>query len=94
MKDPFDPEGKNGPLLYVIVATGNIHEDAVQGRAAAYAGADAIVSGLSAVGFAQGKWSPSNGRSVFQTAKTRWSSLRMQWPRATSPRFPRDFRRP
>jgi len=42
LKDPFDPEGKNGPLLYVIVATGNIYEDAVQGRAAAQAGADAI----------------------------------------------------
>jgi beta-lysine 5,6-aminomutase alpha subunit len=40
--DPFHPEGKNGPLIYVIVATGNIHEDAVQGRAAAQAGADAI----------------------------------------------------
>ena len=42
VKDPFDAEGKNGPLLYVIVATGNIYEDAVQGRAAAQAGADAI----------------------------------------------------
>jgi beta-lysine 5,6-aminomutase alpha subunit len=42
VKDPFDISGKNGPLLYVIVATGNIHEDAVQGRAAACAGADAI----------------------------------------------------
>ncbi len=42
LKDPFDPEGKNGPLLYVIVATGNIYEDAIQGRAAAQAGADAI----------------------------------------------------
>lgn len=40
--DPFDPSGKNGPLLYVIVATGNIYEDAVQARAAAQAGADAI----------------------------------------------------
>jgi beta-lysine 5,6-aminomutase alpha subunit len=40
--DPFHPEGKNGPLLYVIVATGNIYEDAIQGRAAAQAGADAI----------------------------------------------------
>ncbi len=40
--DPFEPTGKNGPLLYVIVATGNIYEDAVQGRAAAQAGADAI----------------------------------------------------
>jgi len=32
--DPFDATGKNGPLLYVIVATGNIYEDAVQARAA------------------------------------------------------------
>lgn len=40
--DPFDPTGKNGPLLYVIVATGNIFEDVVQARAAAQAGADAI----------------------------------------------------
>lgn len=40
--DPFDPRGTNGPLIYVIVATGNIYEDAVQGRAAAQAGADAI----------------------------------------------------
>ncbi len=40
--DPFDAEGKNGPLIYVIVATGNIYEDAIQGRAAAQAGADAI----------------------------------------------------
>lgn len=42
LKDPFDPEGKNGPLLYVIVATGNIFEDAIQAKAAAQAGADAI----------------------------------------------------
>src|SRR5262249_54905672 len=42
VRDPFDIEGKNGPLLYVIVATGNIYEDAIQGRAAAQAGADAI----------------------------------------------------
>jgi beta-lysine 5,6-aminomutase alpha subunit len=41
-KDTFDPEGKNGPLLYVIVATGNIYDDVVQARAAAQAGADAI----------------------------------------------------
>ncbi len=40
--DPFEASGKNGPLLYVIVATGNIYEDAIQGRAAAQAGADAI----------------------------------------------------
>jgi beta-lysine 5,6-aminomutase alpha subunit len=42
LKDPFDPEGKNGPLLYVIVATGNIFEDVIQAKAAAQAGADAI----------------------------------------------------
>jgi beta-lysine 5,6-aminomutase alpha subunit len=42
VSDRFDPTGKGGPLLYVIVATGNIFEDAVQGRAAAQAGADAI----------------------------------------------------
>lgn len=42
LKDSFDPEGKNGPLLYVIVATGNIYEDVIQARAAAQAGADAI----------------------------------------------------
>lgn len=41
-RDRFDPEGKNGPLLYVIVATGNIYEDVIQARAAAGAGADAI----------------------------------------------------
>jgi beta-lysine 5,6-aminomutase alpha subunit len=41
-KDTFDPEGKNGPLLYVIVATGNIFEDVIQAKAAAQAGADAI----------------------------------------------------
>lgn len=40
--DRFDPEGKNGPLLYVIVATGNIYDDVIQARAAAQAGADAI----------------------------------------------------
>lgn len=40
--DPFDPTGKNGPLLYVIVATGNIYDDVIQARAAAQAGADAI----------------------------------------------------
>lgn len=40
--DKFDPEGKNGPLLYVIVATGNIYDDVTQARAAAQAGADAI----------------------------------------------------
>lgn len=41
-KDPFDAEGKNGPLLYVIVATGNIYDDVIQAKAAAQAGADAI----------------------------------------------------
>ena len=40
--DRFDPEGKNGPLLYVIVATGNIYDDVIQARSAAQAGADAI----------------------------------------------------
>jgi beta-lysine 5,6-aminomutase alpha subunit len=40
--DRFDPEGKGGPLLYVIVATGNIYDDVIQARAAAQAGADAI----------------------------------------------------
>ena len=40
--DRFDPEGKNGPCLYVIVATGNIYDDVIQARAAAQAGADAI----------------------------------------------------
>jgi beta-lysine 5,6-aminomutase alpha subunit len=42
LKDPFDPQGKNGPLIYVIVATGNIFEDVIQAQAAAQAGADAI----------------------------------------------------
>lgn len=41
-KDTFDASGKNGPLLYVIVATGNIYDDVIQARAAAQAGADAI----------------------------------------------------
>ncbi|OFZ20173.1 MAG: D-lysine 5,6-aminomutase subunit alpha [Bdellovibrionales bacterium GWB1_55_8] len=40
--DPFDAEGKKGPLIYVIVATGNIYDDVTQARAAAQAGADAI----------------------------------------------------
>lgn len=40
--DPFHPEGKNGPLIYVIVATGNIYDDVIQARAAAQAGADAV----------------------------------------------------
>jgi beta-lysine 5,6-aminomutase alpha subunit len=42
VKDPFDAQGRNGPLLYVIVATGNIYDDVIQARAAAQAGADAI----------------------------------------------------
>ncbi len=40
--DRFNAEGKGGPLLYVIVATGNIYDDVIQARAAAQAGADAI----------------------------------------------------
>jgi beta-lysine 5,6-aminomutase alpha subunit len=40
--DRFDAAGKNGPLLYVIVATGNIYDDVLQAKAAAQAGADAI----------------------------------------------------
>jgi beta-lysine 5,6-aminomutase alpha subunit len=40
--DPFDMSFQNKPLAYVIVATGNIFEDAVQAKAAAEAGADAI----------------------------------------------------
>ncbi len=39
----FDKYGeKDGPLLYVIVATGNIYEDVVQAKAAARAGADIV----------------------------------------------------
>jgi beta-lysine 5,6-aminomutase alpha subunit len=39
----FDKFGdKNGPLLYVIVATGNIYEDVTQAKAAAKAGADVV----------------------------------------------------
>lgn len=33
---------KTGPLLYIIVATGNIHEDIIQARAGAKQGADVI----------------------------------------------------
>ena len=33
---------KDGPLLYVIVATGNIYEDVIQAKAAAKAGADIV----------------------------------------------------
>lgn len=40
--DPMDMTFQGKPLLYVIVATGNIFEDAVQGKAAVEAGADAI----------------------------------------------------
>ena len=36
----------------------------------------------------QGKCFGSKGRSVFQTAKTSCSSLRMRWPMTTSPHFP------
>lgn len=39
----FDKYGeKEGPLLYVIVATGNIYEDVTQAKAAAKAGADIV----------------------------------------------------
>lgn len=41
-KDPFDPSWQSGPLLYVIVATGNIFEDVLQAKSAARVGADAI----------------------------------------------------
>ncbi|MBU1019742.1 MAG: lysine 5,6-aminomutase subunit alpha [Firmicutes bacterium] len=42
-KDYFDKYGqKTGPLLYVIVATGNIYEDVTQAKAAAKAGADIV----------------------------------------------------
>ncbi|MBY0469801.1 lysine 5,6-aminomutase subunit alpha [bacterium] len=40
--DPFKPVGAQQPLIYVIVATGNIYDDVTQARAAAQAGADAI----------------------------------------------------
>lgn len=40
--DPFDTTFQGKPLLYVIVATGNIFEDVVQAQAAVEAGADAI----------------------------------------------------
>jgi len=42
VSDRFDATGKGGPLLYVIVATGNIYDDVIQAKAAAQAGADAI----------------------------------------------------
>lgn len=42
-RDYFDKFGqKTGPLLYVIVATGNIYEDVTQAKAAAKAGADIV----------------------------------------------------
>jgi beta-lysine 5,6-aminomutase alpha subunit len=40
MKKKASPPGK--PMLYVIVATGNVYEDAVQARAAALQGADIV----------------------------------------------------
>lgn len=40
MKARFSP--RPPPLKYVIVATGNIHDDATQARAAAFAGADIV----------------------------------------------------
>ncbi|MGE4232194.1 MAG: lysine 5,6-aminomutase subunit alpha [Bacteriovoracia bacterium] len=40
--DPFDSTFQSKPLLYVIVATGNIFEDVVQAQAAVENGADAI----------------------------------------------------
>ena len=40
--DPLDMTFQGKPLLYVIVATGNIFEDVVQAKAAVEAGADAI----------------------------------------------------
>ena len=53
-----------------------------------------VVAGAGvSLGSSQGKCFSSKGRSVFQTAKTRWSSLRMQWPMATSPRLPLALRR-
>ncbi|MCM0604737.1 MAG: hypothetical protein KA715_01465 [Xanthomonadaceae bacterium] len=40
--DRFKSHGMERPLLYVIVATGNIYDDVIQARAAAQAGAEAI----------------------------------------------------
>lgn len=40
--DPFDMTFQGKPLIYVIVATGNIFEDVLQAKAAAEAGAEAI----------------------------------------------------
>jgi len=42
LSDPMDMSFQGKPLLYVIVATGNIFEDAVQAKAAVEVGADAI----------------------------------------------------
>ena len=51
--------------------------------------AEPVVSG----NCSQGKCWGSKGRFVFQTANTRCSNLRMQWPMAMSPRLPRALRR-
>ena len=40
--DRFQASGLKKPLIYVIVATGNIYDDVIQARAAAQAGAEAI----------------------------------------------------
>ncbi len=40
--DPFDLSFSSRPLVYVIVATGNIYDDVIQAQAAVEAGADAI----------------------------------------------------
>lgn len=40
--DPFDLTFQTKPLIYVIVATGNIYEDVIQAQAAVEAGANAI----------------------------------------------------
>lgn len=40
--DRFQASGMEKPLLYVIVATGNIYDDVIQAKAAAQAGAEAI----------------------------------------------------
>lgn len=40
--DPMDTSFQSKPLLYVIVATGNIYEDVIQARAAVENGADVI----------------------------------------------------
>src|SRR5512135_289513 len=41
-----------------------------------------VVDDGASPGASQGKCFGSKGRSVFHTAKTRWRSLRMQWPMA------------